>query len=131
MVFVVTNQCRYTYLNYQSRVVGHFDKRLRGSDLELGADKVGAVGYPEHDAAKFGTFVLEQDSPVIKVILSELKNGYGRIVDQKNVAVGDGVVAVLDVLGLGVNVQVDEPKVVPGQQLLIILNDLKQKKAHK
>ena len=54
-----------------------------------------------------------------------MEDGLGRVVNENELAVGNGVVVVPDVLGLGVDVEVDEAEVVPGEQLLAALDDVK------
>ena len=54
-----------------------------------------------------------------------MKNRLGRVVYENELAVRDGVMVVSDILGLGVDVEVDEAEVVPGEQLLAALDDVK------
>ena len=55
-------------LHDEAGVVGDADEGRRGAHPELGADEVLPVAHPQHDAAKVGAQVPEQDALVIQVL---------------------------------------------------------------
>ena len=58
-------------------------------------------------------------------LLREVEDGLGRVVNENELAVRDGVMVVTDVLGPRVDIEVDEAQVVSGEQLLAALDDVK------
>ena len=58
-------------------------------------------------------------------LLREVEYGLGRVVYENELAVGNGAMVVSDILGPRVDVEVDKAQVVPGEQLLAALDDVK------
>ena len=70
-----------------------------------------AIADPEHNAAKGCPNVLEQDLVVIQLGLGELVDGHRGVAGIHQLAIGQGMVAVPDVFGPGVNVVIDKQQI--------------------
>ena len=72
-------------------------------------------------------YVPKEHSFLIQISLSELENWLDGVFDKDQLSIWNLVMAVLDVFGPRVDVQVHEPQVVACQQLVVSLNNLQSK----
>ena len=99
--------------------ISRFDKRLKNNCETkvnsifkyLSAGIVLTIADPEHDATKGCPNMLEQDLVVIQLSLGELVDGHRRVAGIHQLAIGQGMVAVPDVFGPGVDVIIDKQQI--------------------